>query len=572
MGLLDGNLGIDLTDPKLALAAGLLGGTGNFGANLGRGLLGAQASAQAKNQFGLVQQNAERANRANDLQQVGALYKMALQRDMMQQAQDEDNRVPHTTDPMLATLQAKMSELAGLPPLAGGARPVATPGAPQAPSQPFQYGSSPGLQGGGLGPIPGVPSGQAPQFQQLPQPQGQRPQAQRLPMLPQQGQPQGQQEDVQAQLARYRRQGDMFAFAGMNPVAENRYKLSVPQVSKGVSFNNATGMPMYGMIDNIPTRFDGQGNPTVVPNQIGDAIAQRAGAVSGAQAAATSPYKLENVTDASGRTVPKFLPQLPGYPGGQSPQPQQSQQIPAAVQAAADRGQPFEAAQAPGGPVQFNRNPGQPQDPWATIPRIQVPQGLGQSTYGKGIAEKQATAAQETAQELGTNASAAAQRIAINNQAKDLVDKADTGWMATHLGEFRNILGTLGVKSAADMAANDAILAKDLTNTALQKGKQLFGSRFTQSEVGIMLTRANPSPEMQKVAIKFLLDTDNATQEYATQQAQDFGRYYQSGGDPFQFKGWYASKFPLTKQLQSIPLGNEPRNIDDLVKHYYRPQ
>jgi hypothetical protein len=125
------------------------------------------------------------------------------------------------------------------------------------------------------------------------------------------------------------------------------------------------------------------------------------------------------------------------------------------------------------------------------------------------------------------------------------------------------------VKSAADQAATDQVLAKDLVTTALQRGKQLFGSRFTQSEVGIMLTRAAPSPDMAKVAIKFLLESDNAVQGYAVQQASDFGRYLNSGGDPMAFRGWYAKSFPVTDALSKVHLAQSapvqlPANVVQL--------
>lgn len=566
-GLLGDNFGY--VDPGVGLAAGLLAGRGNLGANLAAGLLGGQQSAQANRQFTLVQQNAERANRANDLQQVGALYKMALQRDMLQAAQDEDAGKQHIPDPMLGVLQQKMSELAGLPPLSAGAQPVsampqggaqAAPGAQATPS-PFQYGSNPSLnQAPQSAPVGQNFKGANPNYQPLPLPTSQIgqsptpiPNASSQPPQPSQFQPQGQ-GDIAAQLARYRRQGDAFAFAGLDPIAQSRYKLGMPTVSRGVSFNPSTGLPIAGFVDNVPVRFDAQGSPQVIQSGIPQAIADRAGAVAGAQAAATSPYKIEMTTDASGRQIPKFLPQLPGYPGAQQPSPQPT--IPAAVQAAADRGQPFVATQAPGQPVQFQQPP-PAKDVWDAVPTIPQESGLGQTTQSKEMTVQRATVAKELSQEMGAVATANAQRIATNTQALDLVDKADTGAFAAHIQEYRNLLGSLGVKSAADQAATDQALGKDLVNTALQKGKQLFGSRFTQSEVGIMLSRANPSPEMQKAAIKFLLETDNAMSQYGIQEALDFGKYLSKNGDPFLYKSWYATAMPMADVLKSVHLGKQ---------------
>jgi hypothetical protein len=549
MGLLDGNLGIDLTDPKLALAAGLLGGTGNFGANLGRGLLGAQQSAQAKNQFGLVQQNAERANRANDLQQISGLYQTLQTQDMIQAIRDKQAGVPHVPNPALGTLQAKMSELAGLPPMAGGARPVAPPDATQAPSQPspFTPGSNPSLPPVGqgfLGANPGFqPPPQAPQQQQGTPPPMQQ---------PQQGQPQGQDP-----FASQRDDADMLALLARKPelMAENRYKMTLPTVSRGVSFNPATGMPMAGFVDNVPVQFQ-NGRPQVIQSDIPQAIAQRAGAVSAAQAGATSPYKTEMVTDASGRQVPRFLPQLPGYPGGQ-----QGQQIPPAVQAAADRGQPFEATVAPGGQPQFNPNPGKSQDPFADVPQRYAPQGMGQSTFDKEMASKQAESASVTASKLGSQADAANQRMALNNQALKLVDQSDTGPKAALIGDVKNwLVSRVGIPESSFQNTPSATIAlqKDLLNSATQRAKQQFGSRITQSEVMLMLTRGSPNVDMTKASIKYLIDSDNAMQTYQIKQANDFGSYLQKGGDPMRFESWYASKFPASQALGQVHLNTAP--------------
>ena len=71
--------GFGYTDPGTLLAAGLLRGTGNLGANLATGLLGAQQSAQANREFQMLQEQAlvrrqlmqaqlEQAQRQNSIQ------------------------------------------------------------------------------------------------------------------------------------------------------------------------------------------------------------------------------------------------------------------------------------------------------------------------------------------------------------------------------------------------------------------------------------------------------------------------------------------------------------------------
>lgn len=557
--------------PDVALAAGLLGGRGNWGANLAQGLLGGQQASQANRQFALVQQNAERANRANDLQQIGGLYQNLQTQDMIQAIRDKQAGVPHVRNPALSVLEQKMSELAGVPLLTGSA-PSAQPAQGAQPS-PFKYGANPSLQAPAVPPAVGQNfSGANPSYQPSPLLPA-SPQAQPAPMpsvgapaqaapMPSVSAPQG--APPQDPFAATRDDADILALLARKPelMAENRYKLSLPQLSRGVSFNPSNGLPIFGMVDNVPVKFDAQGNPTVVPNQIGQAIADRAGQTTAATEGAKAPYTFHNVTTASGATVPMSTSQLMGNQGFLQPRPSPSSPaVPPQVQAAADSGKPFEATQAPGGQVQFNPNPGKPnpqQDIWATIPKAPQPTGLGQSTEDKKMSELRVEKIGKLSDQYSAEGDVANQRKALNNQALAAVDNADTGFFSGAVSTYRNILGSLGVKGAQEKAATDQELGKNLINTALTKGKQLFGARFTQSEVGIMLSQASPSPQMQKLAIKFLLQSDNLTQQYNVQRGNDFGEYVARGGDPLRFTNWYNSVHPLTKDLESlVPIGQQ---------------
>lgn len=286
-GLLGG--GPNFTDPNLTLASGLLGGTGNFGANLGAGLLAAQQSSQANRQFSMLQEAQERANRANDLQVISGLYQTALVNDMIRAKQDQRAGIAHTTDPLLLRLQSQMGALAGLPAMSGGsaastpnpapAMGVPPSGAPSASSSPVGQnflGANPNYQ-----PLPA--SFDAPQ------------QAQPLQVAPQ-SQPAG-----NPSFQDMRDDADMYALLARKPelMAENRYKLSTPGFSRGVSFNPATGMPIAGFVDNLPVRFDAQGNPQIIPSDIPNAIASREGAIAGAKAKATAPYTFLTIPGAN---------------------------------------------------------------------------------------------------------------------------------------------------------------------------------------------------------------------------------------------------------------------------------
>lgn len=352
-GLFGGGNSVDWTNPDVTLAAGLLSGRGNLGANLATGLLGASQEAQAQKQFALTQQAAERANRANDLQQVNGLYQTLQMQDAMQAIQDRKNGVMHVPNPALGQLQQKMMELSGLPPMAGAGL-LSTP--PQAPgSMPAM--PSPSAQG--PQPLPAAIASQyspvvRPQFQAqgpIPQPSdsGSRPLTYNTPngMMPA-PQPTGQPQSDP--FADQRDEGDIYALMARKPelMAENRYKLSLPQVSRGVSFNPGTGRPIYGMVDNVPVDFS-SGSPVVVPNQIGQAIAQRAGQT----AAATQAEQFREVPIGGGQTQlmrtgdyyaqqqRRGLPPLPGAPGPSpfpptAPSGQPALTIPPDVQAQRD--------------------------------------------------------------------------------------------------------------------------------------------------------------------------------------------------------------------------------------------
>ena len=518
-------------------------------------------AAQVKEQ----QQNQERLNRANDLQQLQGVYSILQNNEAMRWAQAKTAGLPYTPSPEYLQIQAKLAKLSGLGTLASPGTPTPTPAssplsaqqAPGAINQNFA-GASPDFNPSSLGRVPAqMPAPQAPQAQAP-----QAPQPQRTGF----GAPAGGLDMTDYMMAANN--------PGLKMYVENYAKAHMPQNMRAGSTYvapdaNGNMVPQFyapQLVPGVMPQRDAQGNLTGAAPIPGFAGANAAikGAEAGATEEAKAPYGIHMVTTASGATVPMTTAQLargaPLQAGGlpfvtpRSPQPGQAPAPPQSPPGVASLTvtEPSRQSQVPQPSAPQAANPQAANDPWSTVPTIPQPQGIGQGTYEKTLAEHRAGAVKDISAELGTNASAAAQRIAINNQAKDVVDRADTGWLANHVSDFRNVLATLGVKSAEDPAANDAILAKDLTNTALQKGKQLFGSRFTQSEVGIMLSRANPSPEMQKTAIKFLLDTDNATQQYAIRQSQDFGNYLGKNGDPLQFKGWYANAFPLTKDLEQI--------------------
>ena len=312
-------------------------------------------------------------------------------------------------------------------------------------------------------------------------------------------------------------------------------------------------MPIYGP------------NGEILGSQIVQGAPQAIATSAGAEAAGRFPY--QSVTTAGGAQVPAFtmpnlMQQMPQVQGGQGmPQtPQGAPQVP-------------QGQGAPQGQVAPQGMP-QGQDPWQTVPRLQVPQGVGQTTYNKEFSQGVASLAKEKLDKFGTQATEANQRLAYNNQALDLIDKSDTGPYAGQIAGIKNLLTSrFGIPESDFQVSPSATLAlqKDLVQAATQKAKQQFGSRITQSEVTLMLTRGSPNVDMTKAAMKYLIDSDNQQLQYNIKQANDFGRYLNMGGNPALFEGWYSQHFPMTNVMGQVHLGTpapqaNPQDIVDELR------
>jgi len=321
--------------------------------------------------------------------------------------------------------------------------------------------------------------------------------------------------------------------------------------------------------------------------------AEASAQLAGAEGAGKAPY--QNVTTGGGASGPAYL--MPGYkpppmPGQPSPAPAaapaplsatppaaapqrniQWQQVgpPGTSAEQAATGEAMKASEA-GLPYSKVVDQGGAGDPWQTMPRRAQPQGFGQTTFDKSMAEHQAGTATELATKYGTQSDAANQRIALNNQALSLVDKADTGPLAAQTGVVKNwLVSNFGVPEADFKNTPSATYAlqKDLLNAATQKAKAQFGARMTQQEVLLMLSKGAPNVDMPKAAIKYLIGSDNAVSQYQIKQANDFGRYMQSGGDPQRFESWYSQSFPLTGTLGGVHMGGN--EVKDIVASGQKP-
>lgn len=266
-----------------------------------------------------------------------------------------------------------------------------------------------------------------------------------------------------------------------------------------------------------------------------------------------SPSPVANTAPASfgpGVTPASANEPVSGPPQSVPQLPTEQQPIAQAALAATAAGKPFS----------------QTIDPMDSAPKLSAPAGAGsQPVYQAQFAKDAAGMAVTQAQQFSDASNTANLKIATNNQALALLDKADTGSIGPTLANMKNVIASIvpGISDAdfGNRPSDSQALYKDLSNAALQKGRSLFGSRFTNSEVGIMMNQASPSPLMAKEAIRFLLQTDNATNQYAINQGNYYGNYIKAGNDPTQFNNWYAKQFPLTDALSQVQMGSKPAAV-----------
>ena len=340
------------------------------------------------------------------------------------------------------------------------------------------------------------------------------------------------------------------------------------------SNGNVQGLPAAAPAGYI--NVNGPGGWTTQPVSGGvQAAANSAGAVEGAKENA----QIEMVKDASGRMVPVRMGDVVGQRSpAQQGTPPQGPAVQANHNAPAQFNFPGMSQQQILDQANSIKDPAEkaafisrlqaapPQnvnaaDPWATMPRIQQPSGIGQSSYGEAIQKGQGEAAAKLSEKYGSLAEQANQGISLNNQALDLVNKADLGPGAMLTADVKNIIQKYvpGVSDSSFQNTPSASLAlqKDLVNAATARAKQQFGSRITQSEVNLMLNRGSPNVNMPKAALEYLISSDNAVKNYNIQQANDLGKYLNNGGDPYRFEGWYANKFPMTNSVSQVQLGSQ---------------
>jgi hypothetical protein len=204
----------------------------------------------------------------------------------------------------------------------------------------------------------------------------------------------------------------------------------------------------------------------------------------------------------------------------------------------------------PGSAAPPQAPPVNPNSPWASMPKLATPEGIGApgeftKTMLKNAADKHA----ELVTKYGAEADTADQKMNYNNEALKALPNAEVGPISHFMTENRAKLQEWGVSPKLIPGSGTVTptfeLNKNLLNSALQGAKQIYGARMTSNEVMLQKNEASPSVATSQQAVKSLIQQDNAKNAYFKQRSQDYGQYMQQGGDPNRFESWYSNKFPL---------------------------
>lgn len=309
MGLLDG---LFSDDPKqqalIQMAFGLLGGAPGQRKNLGAdianaGLMGIQGYGQAKQQQ-LKNTADERANRASDLQQLTASYKMLQDQDAQSRWDAQTSGNPYQANPLLAQHEQKLGQLLNLPQMPHAGAQGMAPGTPQAmpprapvapPAGPEQL-SGPGMPPPGQAPSAppqtGMPQQQQPTFMQMLQGAGITPDQAMMAGKTQKGR-----EDLQKHL-----------YSVYGPRVVNNLLMQIQPGGGVTTLGGAVGPDTYPVVSGP------NGLKVQEVGGLNDARAASTAAVEGAKA----NYDLVTVPDGQGGTRMMSRSQALGRP--QTPQ------------------------------------------------------------------------------------------------------------------------------------------------------------------------------------------------------------------------------------------------------------
>jgi len=328
-------------------------------------------------------------------------------------------------------------------------------------------------------------------------------------------------------------------------LAKANYIAPIDARPGGTLVDPNTRQPIFTAPQNGVQTTWGPNGPQAAPVPGAQEAAARQEALNTGAKVANTPLTVP--TQGGGSTV--------GYPGtliGAPPAlgptaPPQTQNVP--------RTAPAKTGGTQGQSTGSTTSPGAPQNPWNTMPKLQISGAVGApNAFVEGRLKAAGAKDAELASQYGKEADLADQKLQYNAEARKVLGTAEVGPSSEWLTENRAKLLEWGVPASLIPGSGSITptmeLNKQLKQSALQGARSVFGSRMTQMEVRLQHEELSPSTSMTADAINSLMQQDDIKQQYAKQRAEDYGKYVQQGGDPLRFESWYSKNFPLTQFAQ----------------------
>lgn len=273
---------------------------------------------------------------------------------------------------------------------------------------------------------------------------------------------------------------------------------------------------------------------------------------------------------AAVKNLPGASPTITGAPAAQAKATaaqaataQLANPSPAGARGAANRNPPPGAAQGPDGapaPLPNSQLAKSLQDTSFRSPAL-APGVPGQSPTDvqKGIMDtyvKQRSDLMSGSDDLAQGAAQALQHFTAAKQILDSVD-ANGNIVAGKMGIPAGMLAKAGFNT--DSGTARIVLAKELTNGALQNLKQVYGGKPTGFDVKVNLDQAFPNAsEMNPAALSELVNSQIKQASYIRDSAARVPMYIKAGNEPANFNKYNEKYFPRSEAINSAYTGATP--------------
>lgn len=199
------------------------------------------------------------------------------------------------------------------------------------------------------------------------------------------------------------------------------------------------------------------------------------------------------------------------------------------------------------------------QDPTFNLQQSPAVFGTSITPEAQGIQSAQAASAAKLAQDAKLTTEAAQQAQTYLQAAKRIMMARG----APVVGLYGDVLSEINrIAPHGVDAANYQMVAKFLSQAAVQNTKQIYGSNPTENEVQLQLHQLNPSTSMQYGAVMDLLNENLRNTQYALSSAGRIPVYLAHGKNPMWFPEWNAKYWPQAKAVNKglAPVGSTPSN------------